>query len=233
MGAPGSEYADIDRHAFKRDGSTRLRAAVPAHELAALVEFTKDFPRGRAGIRLHDQTLLYRLLGARGCIGTVAAALLGVSCKPVRAILFDKTPSTNWSLGWHQDRTIAVVDRVDAPGFGPWTVKAGVHHVAPPIEILSGMLTLRVHIDPVPMGNAPLMIAPGSHCMGLIAEPAIPEVVRRCGTIACTADAGDVWTYATPILHASDAAQMPMHRRVLQVDYAACELPYGLAWRGI
>ncbi len=232
MDIPDSAYADIEHDAFRRDGAVRLHAALSDSELGSLIDFAKDFPTGRAGIRLHDRALLSRLLDAGGCIGTVAAALLGASCKPVRAILFDKTPSTNWSLGWHQDRTIAVVDRVDAPGFGPWTVKAGVHHVVPPIGILNGMLTLRVHLDPVPMENAPLLIAPGSHCLGLVAEPEIPGVVRRCGTMACTADAGDVWIYATPILHASDAALAPIHRRVLQVDYAACDLPHGLAWRG-
>jgi len=44
---------------------------------------------------------------------------------------------------------------------------------------------------------------------------------------------GDVWLYATPILHASDAAVEPLHRRVLQVDYAADWLPGGLEWLGI
>ena len=66
----------------------------------------------------------------------------------MRAILFDKTPATNWSLGWHQDRTIAVAKRADVNGFGPWTVKSGLLHVAPPFDILVRMVTLRVHLDP-------------------------------------------------------------------------------------
>jgi hypothetical protein len=37
---------------------------------------------------------------------------------------------------------------------------------------------------------------------------------------------------ATPILHASDLAQAPARRRVLQVDYAASDLPAGLEWFG-
>jgi hypothetical protein len=47
------------------------------------------------------------------------------------------------------------------------------------------------------------------------------------------AEAGDVWAYSTPILHASERATEPTHRRVLQVDYAVGELPGGLAWLGV
>jgi len=42
-----------------------------------------------------------------------------------------------------------------------------------------------------------------------------------------------IWLYATLILHASDAARVPAHRRVLQVDLAAADLPGGLKWLGV
>ena len=54
---------------------------------------------------------------------------LGSTFLPVRGILFDKIPEANWKVPWHQDVTIAVKERVDADGFGPWTTKAGVFHV--------------------------------------------------------------------------------------------------------
>lgn len=95
------------------------------------------------------------------------------------------------------------------------------------------MVTMRLHFDDVPATNAPLLVAPGSHRFGRVAEADVSEVVRRCGTVACLASAGDVWLYATPILHASQAATTPCSRRVLQVDYAAEELPGGLQWLGI
>jgi ectoine hydroxylase-related dioxygenase (phytanoyl-CoA dioxygenase family) len=151
----------------------------------------------------------------------------------VRAILFDKTEAANWSLGWHQDRTIAVEERIDVEGFGPWTMKAGLQHVTPPFAILADMVTLRVHLDPVPAGNAPLLIAPGSHRFGRIAEDDIAGIVDRCGRMACIAEGGDIWLYATPILHASEASHEPQRRRVLQVDFAAIRLPGGLRWLGI
>ncbi|WP_376707178.1 phytanoyl-CoA dioxygenase family protein [Bradyrhizobium japonicum] len=151
-------------------------------------------------------------------------------CRPVRAILFDKTAATNWALGWHQDRTIAVKARVPVDGFETWSVKSGMQHVEPPFTLLSRTVTLRVHIDPAPASNAPLLIAPGSHKLGRIPEEDVKDVVRGCGTVVCLAEPGDVWLYATPVLHASDAAIAPMHRRVLQVDFAVGELPCGLEW---
>jgi ectoine hydroxylase-related dioxygenase (phytanoyl-CoA dioxygenase family) len=139
----------------------------------------------------------------------------------------------NWALGWHQDRTICVKERRKAPGFGPWTVKAGMVHVGPPTELLARMVTVRAHLEDVPITNAPLMIVPGSHRLGRIPEKEIDGVVAKCGTTICVAEAGDAWLYSTPILHASDAATPPRSRRVLQVDYAAESLPHGLEWLGI
>jgi ectoine hydroxylase-related dioxygenase (phytanoyl-CoA dioxygenase family) len=146
--------------------------------------------------------------------------------------LFDKSPERNWSLGLHQDRTIAVRARVEAPGFGAWTVKAGIAHVVPPFEILEHMLTLRIHIDPAGMDNAPLLVVPGSHRLGRVAERNIAVVAKRLGTAACPAARGDLWVYAAPILHASARAARPSRRRVLQLLYSAGDLPRGLAWLG-
>jgi ectoine hydroxylase-related dioxygenase (phytanoyl-CoA dioxygenase family) len=192
-----------------------------------------DLPADRAGTRLHAIAGLAHFLDAGGPVGAVAAQALGRNCFPVRAILFDKTGKTNWSLGWHQDRTIVVRERVDTPGFGPWTVKSGLLHVAPPADVLAAMVTLRVHLGPVSSTNAPLLIARGSHRLGMVAERDVDRVVAESEIAVCIAERGDIWLYRTLILHASAAAQQPRRRRVLQVDYAAAPLPGGLAFLGI
>lgn len=189
--------------------------------------------QSEAGLRLHGIEALRPLLSPDGCIGAVAASILGASAKPVRAILFNKSPETNWSLAWHQDRTICVKDRRETPGFGPWTIKSGLIHVAPPFDLLTRMVTLRAHLDDVPATNAPLLIAPRSHLHGRVTVNETDKIIALCGTTACLAEAGDIWLYATPILHASEKAAMPASRRVLQVDYAAEELPGGLEWLGV
>lgn len=189
--------------------------------------------QSEAGLRLHGIEALRPLLARGGCIGAVADSILGASAKPVRAILFNKSPEMNWSLAWHQDRTICVKDRRETPGFGPWTIKSGLIHVAPPFDVLTRMITLRAHLDDVPATNAPLLIAPGSHLHGRVAVNETDKIIALCGTATCVAKAGDIWLYATPILHASEKAAIPASRRVLQVDYAAEELPGGLEWLGV
>ena len=216
-----------------KDGAQLFSAAISTIELRDLEITLATQPRDHAGVRLRNIPQLQPFLAPSGPIGRMAVSVLGEECLPVRAVLFDKSAGTNWSLGWHQDRTIAVQQRIDVNGFGPWSLKRKMVHVEPPFELLAGMLTLRVHFDPVPESNAPLLIAPGSHHCGRIPWSVIPEVVEQCGVVSCLADAGDVWLYSTPILHASDAALKPRNRRVLQIDYSAGELPGGLRWLGV
>ncbi|MBV2147060.1 phytanoyl-CoA dioxygenase family protein [Sphingobium sp. AS12] len=215
------------------DGAHHIPAALDATTLATVEAALTTLPTDRPGQRLTALAELAPFLAPTGPIGCHAAAHLGNAAKPVRAILFDKNETTNWALGWHQDRTIAVRQRIETPGFGPWTIKSGLQHVAPPQSLLDRMCTLRIHLDPVDADNAPLFIAPGSHLHGRIAESDVPAMVDRCGSVACLASRGDIWLYATPILHASDAAANPRHRRVLQLDYSADALPGGLEWLGI
>lgn len=95
------------------------------------------------------------------------------------------------------------------------------------------MVTLRVHLDEVGPDNAPLKIVRGSHRLGRVPVAEIPRVVASCETYSCHAEVGDIWAYATLIVHASAAALAPSRPRVLQVDYANFDLPGGLRWRGI
>lgn len=220
-----------DTMRFAANGAERVdAAALPI--LREIERAITDLPRDRPGVRLRGVPTLAGLLGADGGIGSHVVRFSTKPPHPVRAILFDKTQATNWSLPWHQDRTICVRERRDVAGFGPWTVKSGLLHVAPPFELLAQMVTVRIHLDDVTPDNAPLLIAPGSH-RALAREERIGAVVAQCGVHVCTALAGDVWVYATPILHASDSAAAPTRRRVLQVDYAGFDLPGGLRWSGI
>ncbi len=223
----------VEEMTIAKEGAQLFKAALSATQVSALESTLARQPRDHAGVRLSGIPELRPFLGPAGPVGKIPASLLGPQCLPVRAILFDKSAEQNWSLGWHQDRTITVRQRIDVDGFGPWSVKTGMVHVEPPFELLVGMVTLRVHLDAVPLTNAPLLVAPGSHKRGRIPTAEIPEVVSQCRVIPCLADTGDAWLYATPILHASDAAVEPKHRRVLQVDYAVGQLPGGLGWLGI
>jgi hypothetical protein len=91
---------------------------------------------GRGGARnlLDDPAIA--ALAAAPTLRHFACAVLGEDCFAVRALFFDKTPDANWKVIWHQDLTVAARQRIDVPGYGPWTDKAGVAHVQPPIEVL-------------------------------------------------------------------------------------------------
>lgn len=102
-------------------------------------------------------------------LGQLVRSRLGPAARPVRAILFDKTPEANWALAWHQDRTIAVRQRHQADGFDRWTVKARILHVEQPFKVLERMVTARIHLDPVDEENARLLVAVGSHRAGRVA----------------------------------------------------------------
>jgi len=216
-----------------RDGADRFSRAMPRDELAGLLRFSEAVLDGQSGVRLFDREEVGAVLGPGGSIGRCARAVLGATARPVRAILFDKTPDNNWAVPWHQDRTIAVRERHEIPGFGPWSVKAGVVHVEPPFDIIENMITIRAHLDDCAEENAPLLVVPGSHRFGRVSARQTTEIAQAHGHAACLASAGDLWIYATSIMHASERAQNPQRRRVLQVDYASEELPGGLQWLGV
>jgi ectoine hydroxylase-related dioxygenase (phytanoyl-CoA dioxygenase family) len=218
---------------FATAGAIRFFAVLPAEERDSLTMIADALPAGRPGMRLSGDPALARILEPTGCVGTLASDALGQAAHPVRALLFNKTTEANWIVPWHQDRTIAVRDRQDVVGFGPWSVKGGMHHVEPPFEILAGMVTVRIHLDDCGADNAPLLVAPGSHRLGRVPAKEAAGHAARIGQVACLAEAGDVWLYATPILHASERAGRPAQRRVVQVDYATTSLPSELEWLGL
>ena len=210
-----------------RDGAQLFPAAFSPSEVSALAA---PFADRLASARLSAMPALAALIAPADAI---ARGLLGRDARAVRALFFDKNEERNWSLGWHQDRTVAVRARRNVPGFAAWTVKSGIDHVVPPFEILRRMLTLRIHLDDAGEDNAPLLVVPGSHRLGRIAEPDIAGIAERLGTAACLAQAGDVWAYSALILHASERARATKRRRVLQIAYSADRLPGGLEWLGL
>jgi len=223
----------MDRAAFERDGAWRFERRLTASDVEPLRLLADSRIGSRPGIRLAEEPQLTALLGPDGTVGTIAATLTSPAARPVRAVMFDKTAEANWVVAWHQDRTIAVRDRVEVEGFGPWSSKDGSLHVAPPFDVLARMVTLRVHLDPVDDTNAPLRIALGSHANGRVAADQAAAVAAEALQTTCLAEVGDVWAYRTLIIHASDRSLTPRRRRVLQVDYADFDLPGGLVWQGL
>ncbi len=222
-----------------RQGFAVLAGVVDAARLAqwcAAVAEVDASAGGEHARRMHAARNLLDLpavamLTAEGPLHDIAASVLGPDAFAVRGILFNKTPDANWKVTWHQDRAIAVQQRIDVPGFGPWSVKEGVVHVEPPVETLENMITLRLHLDDCDVDNGPLRVIAGSHRDGILDAQAIANWRATKGEQACTTDAGGVVVMRPLLLHASSPASQPRSRRVIHIEYAAGELPGGLRWR--
>jgi len=107
-------------------GVAWLRGALDARHIRRLADALP--PDIAAGRRLSDPAGLLR--------ATPLAARLEEALprhRAVRAVAFDKSPSSNWALPWHQDRVIAVQERHVVDGFVNWTKKDGGWHCEPPL----------------------------------------------------------------------------------------------------
>ncbi len=155
---------------------------------------------------------------------------LGVPCFAVRSIFFDKTGHSNWLVPWHQDLSIAVKNCVEITGYGPWSIKDGIHHVQPPTGVLETMVTLRLHLDDCDASNGALRVIPGSHRLGRLSASEIAEVRRQSGEVTVSARVGDALVMRPLLLHASSEAVKSGHRRVVHLEFATSELPQGLEW---
>jgi len=186
---------------------------------------------GRGGARNLLDLPEIQQLASQPAVRGAAARSLGSECFPVRALLFDKTPTANWLVAWHQDLTIAVETRRDVEGYGPWSVKDGVAHVQPPTSVLQQMVAIRIHLDECGKDNGPLKVLPGSHRIGKLGAEEIEDVRRRINEVVCTVPRGGLLVMRPLLIHASSRAISPAHRRVVHIEYAAGDLTDGLVWR--
>jgi hypothetical protein len=158
--------------------------------------------------------------------------VLGERFFPVRGILFDKIPDANWKVPWHQDVTIAVRERIEVEGFGPWSIKADVLHVQPPSDVLEKMISVRLHLDDCTAENGALRVISGSHLRGRISESAISSIRDEKPEHTCVVRKGGALLMKPLLLHASSPSLLPGHRRVIHIDFASVMLPGGLRWLG-
>ena len=131
---------------------------------------------------------------------------------------------------WHQDLTIPTSTQIDVPGYGPWTEKAGVPHVQPPVNILSEMLAVRLHLDPSGSDNGPVRVLNGTHRNGRLSSTQINALRANETETECVVVEGGILAFRPLLLHASAPALVPRHRRVIHIEYAAVELAPPLEW---
>jgi hypothetical protein len=229
---------------FDRDGFAIINNVLAPDQVAELIEATRicsstsrDGVLERGGEVYGVRDLIWRVPEIRRLAQSpemleLVDATLGPGAFVVRGLFFDKTLSTNWNLPWHQDLTIAVNARRDEPGFGPWTLKAGIPHVHAPAGLLERMVTLRLHLDDCALYSGPMRVLPGSHTNGKLDAGTIASWSARAGEVAvdCVVPAGGAVIMRPLLLHASASGTREGHRRVIHLEYAAQALPDGLEW---
>jgi ectoine hydroxylase-related dioxygenase (phytanoyl-CoA dioxygenase family) len=156
--------------------------------------------------------------------------VLGSKAFLARSIFFDKTPEANWKVMWHQDLTIAVQRKIGVAGFKAWSVKEKIVHVQPPDPILERMLTVRLHLDDCDASNGALQVIAGSHQSGKLDAEAIARCRKERQPTVCAVPRGGAVLMRPLLLHASSAAHVPKHRRVIHLEFAAELLPGRLKW---
>jgi hypothetical protein len=152
---------------------------------------------------------------------SIVEQTIGSDARVVRAIYFDKHKNANWKVAWHQDLTIAVRERVDVQGFPPWSIKAGITHVQPPMSVLENMLALRIHLDHADETNGALRVIPGTHLHGRLDAQQIQYWKTKEITVTCSVSTGGVVVMRPLLLHSSLPSLNPEHRRVLHFEYAS------------
>jgi ectoine hydroxylase-related dioxygenase (phytanoyl-CoA dioxygenase family) len=210
-----------------------LESLLTKQEVDDLVNFFEENSCAngrRGGVRNLLDFPRMRTLAESKPVRSAVNVILGSDARVVRGILFDKTEEANWKVPWHQDVTIAVSQRVEAAGYGPWSIKAGILHVQPPASVLERMISVRLHLDDCPKENGALRVIAGSHVNGKLEERLIQDLAEASVAVTCAMQRGDALIMRPLLLHASSASSFPGHRRVVHFDYAAAELPLGMGW---
>src|SRR5581483_6274817 len=92
---------------LERDGFVLLEQFISDSDLQELtnaVEAALEEKPGTAGVRfLLKRSAKVKAFAKSELLTQAAEAALGSPAKPVKAILFDKSPDANWYVTWHQD----------------------------------------------------------------------------------------------------------------------------------
>ena len=165
-----------------------------------------DRPTGRrrGGVRDLLRIECVRELARSRNLRALVDDVLSPAAFAVRGIYFDKSSASNWQVAWHQDVTIATASRCQTAGFGPWSVKAGMVHVQPPVRVLQHMATVRLHLDACGRDDGALQVIAGSHRGGLSGHRPTSPAAQTCPV-----QQGGALVMSPLLWHASSKAVTP------------------------
>lgn len=219
------------QRSLEEQGFANVPAVLNTRELIPILVSLADLepPRGRAGIRHVLGHPTVKVVAHNPRLLEMAQTVLGSAAFPFRATLFDKTPDSNWLIGWHQDTALPLREKIDVPGWGPWSEKQGVIYAHAPATALEQVLALRLHLDNCTEESGPLRVIPGTHGMGILSNEEIERHAAYQEPVECLAARGGVVAMRPLVIHASSKSRSQVPRRILHIEYAAIkEFPGGL-----
>jgi hypothetical protein len=191
--------------------------------MAALVDHLEQatLVRTRAGARHLLSVPMVRTMAGDSKLLHLAAQFVGPGAAPFRATLFDKSPSSNWLVVWHQDTALPLRARSEDRSWGPWSTKSGVLYAHAPAWALESVVALRLHLDDSTATNGPLRVLPKTHNRGVLTETQVHELSKNTPPVDCLASSGGVVAMRPLVVHASSKSTDNRPRRVLHIEYAS------------
>lgn len=215
---------------FDAQGYAILRDVVSTDVCDQLVDAVRREPCAAIGSRrLLDREAFSELARTLRCQPTFAA-ILPANAVAVQCTLFSKSADSNWSVSPHQDLSIPVVARVEAPGCTGWSRKEDNWFTQPPASVLETLVAVRVQLDPETADSGPLKVIPTSHLQGRLSTAALTRLRTRFPLLPCPVPRGGALVMSPLLVHASAKAKSNVPRRVLHFLFGPPSLPFGLEW---
>ncbi len=219
--------SELTRQALSQDGYAFLRELVADTDLKQL---NSIFAENASSARLSVcPPAVKTLLDAEPLKKTITA-ICGSSFGVVRIIYFNKSIDRRWFVPWHQDRTIAVRNKVDLKAYRNWTRKKNTWHVEPPVALLERMLTIRIHLDQISEHDGPLEVQTRSHLEGRLTQTEIKDRIATREPVQCLATRGDVLLMNPLLVHRSRRGS-GHQRRIIHLELSPDQLPPPLEWQ--
>lgn len=215
---------------FQRDGHALAAGVLDARACRKLADVLTELPPDSAGTRCLLRHPWCRELAQQLRDHPVLQTVLPTTHVATQCTYFEKSAHRNWLVTTHQDLSIAVAERVDAPGLRGWSQKEGCWYVQPPVDVLEQLVAVRLHLDHCGEHDGLLNVVSGTHLQGRLDDEAVAAARAARAPVPCTAAAGDALVMRPLLLHASSKATGHSRRRVLHFVYGPAQLPSGLRW---
>ena len=187
---------------------------IPGSEASELAARISHDPRAGSRDLLDAVPVCALVRRFRECpqLEAVLNGLVAVQCTS-----FLKSQTKNWAVRLHRDR---VIPAKNGTGWESSGTKDGMAFVRPPLNVLEGMVAVRLNLDDANEGD--LQVVPGSHRSRGQSKrnEAVPVPVGQGGTLVMR-----------PLLeHASTKLRSSPARRVLHFLFGPPDLPHGYHW---